>query len=266
MNTSKDEALEDYYEEARSWSEDYVDAMAASRKVAWIVAGAATLIALFEALALVLLLPLKTTVPYALLVDKQTGFVQALDPLEEQSIRPDEAMERSLLAQYVIARESFDIDSLRDSYRKVALWSASEARSRYVSEVQASNPSSPLATMPRRALVEVEIKSISSIDDDTALVRYTTTRIDPSGQKYPAEPMIAVVSYRFSGAKMSAADRLINPLGFQVVRYRRNAELVRDTPPTVVPTIPQVIAPAGANILPAQPAQAAPNEIGSTAP
>ena len=233
-----DDELGQYYREARSWSADREHEIASSRRIAWIVATGLGLIALLEAIALVVLLPLKTVEPYTLLVDRQTGYIQALDPIEGESIRPSEAMERSFLAQYVIAREGFDIDTLGQDYRKVALWSAGDARSRYVAEAQASNPASKLATLPRQARIEVEVRSISSINAETALVRYVTFQTDPGGQRGPPEPWVAVMRYRFSGAAMSAEDRLVNPLGFQVVRYRRNAELIEepDAAPAVIPT------------------------------
>jgi type IV secretion system protein VirB8 len=224
MSKMGEEDLSDYYRAAESWSADRERSAISSRKIAWIVAGVATAVALLEAIALIMLLPLKTVVPYTLLVDRQTGYVQALKPLETQTIAPDEALLRSFLAQYVIAREGFDIDALQDSYRKVALWSESDARSRYIADVQATNPLSPLATLPRRALVEVEVRGISPLNADTALVRFSTIRTDPGGQRQEAQPWAAVMKYRFTGENMTAADRLLNPLGFQVVRYHRDPE------------------------------------------
>lgn len=248
MNELSDDTLSAYYREAETWSADRDRAAASSRKIAWIVASVAAGVALLEAVALILLLPLKTVVPYTLLVDRQTGYVQALKPLEREIVAPDHALVRSFLAQYVIAREGFDIDSLRDSYRKVALWSAGEARSRYVSSVQASNPLSPLSTLPRRSLVEVEVRSISSLNADTALVRFSTVRTDPGGQRQEPQIWAAVIKYRFSGEAMAAADRLLNPLGFQVVRYRRDAEMIAELPaayPTSPTAAPRVVAPTG---------------------
>ena len=79
---------EAYYADASSWSEDVNGSLRASRRRAWWVAGTAATIALFEALALVLLTPLKTVVPYTITVDRQTGAAQlargvALGPLSE---------------------------------------------------------------------------------------------------------------------------------------------------------------------------------------
>ncbi len=240
-----------YYREAASWSDDRAAALASSRRIAWIVAAVATVIAVLEAIAIIVLTPLKTVVPYTLLVDRQTGYVEALKPLEKQMIAPDSALVRSFLVQYVIAREGFDIDSLNDNYRKVALWSADEARSRYLSEMQATNPLSPLAKLPRRALVQVQLRSVSSLNADTALVRFSTVQTDPGAQPQPPLLWAAVVKYRFSGAEMSAEDRMINPLGFQVIRYRRDAE----TLPEVAPAQPQPAGAAnGAPLPPAVPA------------
>lgn len=216
--------LDDYYRAAASWGEDRERELAASRKIAWIVAGVATAVALIEAIALIVMLPLKTVVPYTLLVDKQTGYVEQLKPVENRTIDPDAALIRSFLVQYVIERESFDIDTLNNSYRKVALWSAGDARTRYINGMQATNPESPLARLPRTAVVDVKILSVSSLEGDTAMVRYTTQRGDAAGSGTVTENWVAVIRYRFSGAAMSAEDRLTNPLGFQVIRYRRNAE------------------------------------------
>ena len=228
MHDVKDSQADDltrYYEAAETWSADRDRALQVSRKLAWIIAGVATLVALLEAFALIALAPLKTVVPYTLLVDRRTGNVQTLKPLGQQDITPDDALVRSFLAQYVTARETFDISSLNDNYRKVALWSADEARARYLSAMDAANPLSPFKTMPRQTLVEVEVRSLSALAPDTALVRFATFRTDPGGQRREVGNWAAVLRYRFSAAQMSEADRLLNPLGFQVLRYRRDAEV-----------------------------------------
>ncbi len=224
MNELRSDKLEEYYSEAESWSADRQRANDNSRRIAWICAGIAALIAVVEAFALVALIPLKREVPYTLLVDRQTGYVEALKPLDKQVLTPDAALTRSFLVQYVIARESFDVDALQDNYRKVGLFSAGEARERYLAEMQASNPTSPLATIPRGSTVDVQVSSVSSLNADTAMVRFSTVQTDRGGQPQVAQHWAALIKYRYTDADMSAEDRLTNPLGFQVVRYRRDAE------------------------------------------
>jgi type IV secretion system protein VirB8 len=224
MNDMPRETLDQYYASAESWSEDRVRAENRSRRTAWIIAGVAALIALLEAIALVALIPLKREVPYTLMVDKETGYVQALHPLDAEKITADAALTRSFLVQYVIARESFAADTVQSNYRKVGLWSAGTARDQYVAAMRSGNPTSPLASLPRGASVDVEIRSISSLNENTAFVRFTTIETNPGGQQQLAQNWVATINFRYTDAQMSAADRLINPLGFQVVRYRKDAE------------------------------------------
>ena len=241
MNELRHEKLEDYYDAAESWAEDREQARASSSRIAWIVAAFAIVLALVEAIALVMLIPLKREVPYTLLVDRQTGFVEALKPLEQQGLTADESLTRSFLVQYVIARESFDKDTLDDNYRKVGLWSGDEARSRYISLMQASNPQSPLSSLPREATIDVRVRSVSSLAPDRAMVRFETVRMDRGSSRQVIENWASVISYRFSEAPMSDSDRFDNPLGFQVTRYRRDAETL-----PLIEEVPIEGGPAGA--------------------
>lgn len=224
-------ALDAYFAEGDSWAADRNEALRASRRIAWLVALAAAFVAIAEALALLFLAPLKTVVPYTLLVDRQTGFVQALKPLEAQRITGDRALTQSFLVQYVIAREGFDIDSLQSDYRKVALWSAAAARSDYISGIQVSNPGSPIARLPRSTIIEVQVKSVTPLSNNSAMVRYDTIRRDAGSQIRPAQSWVAVIRYTYSGEPMSVEDRMINPLGFKVTRYRRSAEILPQPAP-----------------------------------
>jgi len=235
MKQKAREALDAYYHEAGSWAQDREAGLARSRRTAWIVAAVASVVALALALALLALTPLKTVEPYTLLVDRQTGFVQQLQPLNAAKIAPDTALTQSFLVQYVIARESFDIDALQSNYRKAVLWSEGTARSRYVASVQASNPESPLASLPRSSVIETRVKSVSPLDKDSALVRFNTQRRDAGGQAAPAQAWVAVIRYRYSGEPMKLEDRFVNPLGFQVASYTRNAEALPPPEPAAAP-------------------------------
>lgn len=256
MKEKASDRLGSYLRSADDWSADRERAWRMALRTAWIAAAVLGIVALVEGIAIIVMMPLKSVVPYTLLVDKQTGYVQALKPLDRETVTADKALTRSMLAQYVIAREGFDIDSLKEDYRRVTLWSTGEARDRYMAAMQASNPASPLASLPRRALVETEIRGMSSLGPDTVLVRFTTTRSDPGGQPQAPQYWQAVVSYRFSGAAMSAADRLVNPLGFQVLRYRRDAEMA--PPPPSAPPTAMPASPAGQSAMAGAPSLASP--------
>jgi type IV secretion system protein VirB8 len=234
MNDQNREALDAYYKEAATWNRDRIEAMRKSQRIAWWVAGGAASIAVLEAVALMLLTPLKKEVPYTLLVDRTTGYVQGVNPMEASKISPDTALTQSFLVQYVVARESFDVSTLRAYHNKVALWSAEKARSDYLTMMQPSNAQNPLSLYPRTTLVETRVKSVSPIGRNVALVRFDTIRQDQGGQFQAPRSWVAVIRYRYSGEPMRLEDRFVNPLGFQVLRYRKDPE----TPPA--PEVVQV--------------------------
>ncbi|MEM8724837.1 MAG: type IV secretion system protein [Pseudomonadota bacterium] len=207
-----------------SWATSVTDDLERSSRRAWIVAIIAALIALIEAVALVFLIPLKEVEPYTLLVDRQTGNVETLAPLDTQVVAPDTALTRSFLVQYVIARESFTADGLQDDYRRVSLWSDNVVGQQYARAMEATNPASPLAYLPRGGTIRTEVKSVSPLSEGRAMVRFATTRSDAGASAQQSQHWVAVIGYEFTGAEMSEADRYINPLGFQVTSYRRNAE------------------------------------------
>jgi type IV secretion system protein VirB8 len=253
MNEHSREALDSYYAEAASWNRDRVQAMRSSYRIAWWIAGIAAAIALLEALALVLLTPLKTVEPYTLMVDKTTGYVQALKPLDQAKIAPDAALTQSFLVQYVIAREGFDMATLNANYRKVALFSADTARTSYLQQMQVSNPASPLALYPHTTTIDVRVKSVSPMGGNAALVRFDTVRSDAGAQPQPPSSWVAVIRYRYSDAPMSLEDRFVNPLGFQVTSYRKDAEVLTPEAPPAAPV---------AAVAPAQQPAAAPHYYG----
>lgn len=246
MNKRSRETLDTYYREADSWAGDRQEELRKSRKVAWIVAGVAAAIALLEAGALILLTPLKTVAPYTLLVDRHTGFVQAVRPLEAQQVAGDTALTQSFLVQYVVKREGFDADQVQANYRDVTLWSAEAARTQYIATMQASNPESPLNRYPSGTVVETQIKSVSPVARNVAMVRFETRLRRPDGQTTPIGAYVAVMRYRFSGAPQRQEDRFENPLGFQVVRYRRDQEalVLPQQDPATNPAIQQQPTPS----------------------
>ncbi len=221
---ASDQGRSRYYQEAATWSADVNGALRASRRVAWLVAAAAVIVAVLEAVALAALSPLKTVVPYAITVDRQTGYVQTVSGLKPGGLSQDQAVTQSFLVQYVIAHETFDATDLSEEYHKVMLWSAGDARDQYQHLMQKTTPDSPLNLYSPTTVVSTTIESVSILSPTTALVRFDTTRRDAGSTNGSQQAWVAALAFRYSNAPMNMGDRFLNPLGFQVTRYRRDAE------------------------------------------
>ncbi len=212
-----------YFERAASWADDRLDSLRRSRARAQVIAAVAVAIALCEAVALVVLMPLKTVEPYVITVDRQTGAAEVARGVAAGPLTQNEALVRALLADYVLARETIDASDLAANYRRVGLWSSGTARTDYLKAMDRRDPASVLNGATVATQVVTTVKSIVLLDKTSALVRFGTDRRDGDGPWRHAD-WTAALTFGFSQAPLGAGDRLINPLGLQVSRYRRDAE------------------------------------------
>ena len=213
-----------YFAAARSWADGQSAAVARETRLAWRVAAGASVLALVLGLALMFALPLKSVQPYVLTVDRQTGAVEPAMGLSDGRLTQNEAVIQAQLAGYVIARETFDATDLAQQYRRVQIMSSRPVAQAYVAGMAATNPQSPLNTLNRGDTVTVKIKSVSMIGDGAGLVRYTVTRTPSGSVAGLSTNYVSAVSFGFNGRPLQQSDRFDNPLGFQVTRYRRDAE------------------------------------------
>ena len=243
----------DIFGEAGSWAHDREADRERSARRAWLIVWLLAAIVVIEGLALIALAPLKTVVPYTILVDRQTGYVTTLDPSRPAALGADQALTRSMLVQYVVAREGFSFAQVRADYRKVMSWSSGPARAAYARDMSSSNPDGPLARYSRWSVIEIVPKSVSELSDKSSMVRFDVVRSDGDGRTAPPVAYAAVVDHRFLPREMTVEERFLNPLGFEVTRYRRDPEAA----PAAAPSSSAV--PLG----PAAPIQNAPvNEQG----
>lgn len=229
-----------YFADAASWSADVNGALRASRRRAWWVAGIAAFVAALLAITLIILMPLKTVVPYTITVDRQTGAAQLARGIVMGPMSQNDALIQSALAQYVIARESLDATDLAANYRRVGLWSADVAKSDYLRAMDRRNPASILTGATAATQIATTVKSITVMSPTSAMVRFSTDRREGDGA-ITRNDWAAVMQFAFTGGPLSLEDRLINPLGFQVTHYRRDAESI--TPQVIAPVTVQAAAP-----------------------
>lgn len=222
------------FSNASSWASDREIDRERSLKRAWLIVWLLAAVAVLEGLSLIALTPLKTVVPYTILVDRQTGYVTALDPKRPVALGADQALARSLLVQYVAAREGFSFAQVRTDYRKVMSWSTGTARATYARDMSSTNPDGPISRYSRSSVVEVVPKSVSELSSTSAMVRFDVVRSDLEGRTAPPLSYAAIVDYRFQPRDMTVEERFLNPLGFEVTHYRRDPEAA----PAPVATVP----------------------------
>lgn len=215
---------EQYYPSAVSWVDERVASERRMRRIAWGVAGTAGATALVLAIAIMVMLPLKSVQPYVVTVDRQTGSVEVATTLKGGKLSENEAVIQAELANYVRNREAFDETDLAHSYRRVQLRSSPNVRSAYVAAMAADNPDGPLRTLSPGDTVSVRIKSVSLLGPGAGLVRFDAERSAAGGRIIDSRPFVSALSFGFNDRPLRLEDRFDNPLGFAVTRYRRDSE------------------------------------------
>ncbi|ALR05468.1 virB8 family protein (plasmid) [Xylella fastidiosa] len=240
--------FDNYLKEARTWETDKVHDLLKSRKTAWWVAGASAAIAFVAVLAVAALTPLKTTEPYIIRVDNNTGAVDVVKAMKEGKTNYDEAINKYFVQWYVRYRESYSRELADDYYSYVGIFSNNVEQQKYYAAFNAKNPQSPLNIYGIYAKVKIDIQSTSFINSNVALVRYTK-KVERGLDQPQITHWIATITFKYLNTPMNEKDRGINPLGFQVSEYRNDPDAAVNninTPDNNGQTAPQIVTPAEA--------------------
>ena len=230
-----------------------------SERRAWLVASGAIALSLILAAGYFYMLPLKEKVPYLIMADAYTGtssVARLTQDADHRSITTKEAVNRSNVAHFLLARESYDIAlmNLRDR-TTVYTMSSPDVAAVYTNLHNPKSPTSPFNVYGKNKAVRVKILSISLIGGSAktwpkgATVRFQRSLYDkPSGTAKPLDSNIATMEFTYkSNLKMEEKYRIENPLGFQVTNYRVDRDYddsgFTATPPEETETQPLPQAP-----------------------
>jgi type IV secretion system protein VirB8 len=227
MSGVRSNDLKRYFTEARRWDQDRLADALRSRRLAWTAAGVAGGLAIAATLAVAVLTPLKTSEPFVIRVDETTGAVDVVRGLSAETgpVRYDEAVSKYFLGQYVRSREGYLDPAAADAFRLVSLLSAPAEQRRWSDLYRGSNPQSPQNLYGPDGEAVVSIRAIGFINDRVANVRFRRTV--RQAQQVVESDWIATIAFTWTRAPMTEADRLRNPLGFQVTSYRADPEVIR---------------------------------------
>jgi type IV secretion system protein VirB8 len=249
--------FEQYLREAQSWETNRLVQAEKSKKLAWIIAAAASGLAFVSVIAIVGLTPLKQTELRIVRVNETTGTVDILNEIPNAKTTYDETINRYFAGQYLRFREGYSRKLADEYYTSVGIMSAGAEQRRYGEWFNPKNPQSPLNLYGENARAKVHIKGYSFLKKDVVLVRYWKEVERGASEKPVITHWAATIVFKYSGAPMAEKDREINPLGFQVTEYRNDpdtvvaAETATSTaavqpsqPATNVPTILPGVPPA----------------------
>jgi type IV secretion system protein VirB8 len=212
-------------EESKKLQKSEADTYRFRSKIATFFAVLAGLSATAMAISIAVMMPLKSVEPYVIRVDNTTGYVEVATPLSgDSNISEQEAVTRHFVAQYVLARESYDWFMVRHNYDRVKALSSSNVFAAYDRLMRSDN--SALSILGERKRAEVTITNISFVRD-VAQVRFQKriTNIDGSPDlSVPERNWLATINFDYIDEELTYSQRLLNPLNFRVIGYNVDPE------------------------------------------
>jgi type IV secretion system protein VirB8 len=218
--------LKTYFEEAKRWDQDRLAAAERSRRLAWTVAAVAAGLAIAAVAAVVALTPLKTVEPFVVRVDRATGAVDVMTGLKgADHLTYEEAVSKYFLGLYVRSREGWMPQAAEQNFRQVSILSTPAEQQRWAEQFRPANPQSPQVLWGQNGEALIDVRSISFVSPKVATVRFHRTL--RTGAQTVESDWVATLAFTYTKAPMLEADRLKNPLGFQVSSYRADPEVAR---------------------------------------
>jgi type IV secretion system protein VirB8 len=214
--------------QAKSWFQDKYQFVLVQRNLLAIF----TIVSLGASLASVYavqkLAPLKTVEPFIIQIEEKTGITQLVEPLDKSKISSPEALDNYFLWAYVRARETYHPADQRTNWENTRIMSSAEVFTQYLNDISPNNPVSAaavLAGVGTRVLSDPTITYLSNPERKVAQIRFLVEETFKDVQtRYPK---IATIEYEYYEIDLKRAERLVNPLGFQVLSYRLDEEVVR---------------------------------------
>jgi type IV secretion system protein VirB8 len=216
--------LKAYFAQARSWDQDRLAEARRSKHLAWSIAAGACGLAVAAVCAVTALAPLKSVQPFVVRVDRTTGAVDVMGGLKGGAeLTYEEAVSKYFLGLYVRARESWLAPAAEANFSQVSIMSTPDEQQRWGQDFAPSNRNSPQVLYGAGGQVEVAIRAISFVSPKVANVRFH--RVVRQGPQIAESDWISTIAFAYTAAPMLEADRLRNPLGFQVISYRADPEV-----------------------------------------
>ncbi|MDR1007484.1 MAG: type IV secretion system protein [Campylobacteraceae bacterium] len=230
-SSSEQDTPQELNKDALDFEQSIAYMVAVSNRRAWTVAFVSIAVTLFLIIILFLLVPLKTVVPYVIRYDSTTGYTDIMTVMTEQNLHVDEAVSKYFVSQYVKLRESYYFETLQQDYDLVQLFGAQPVNDEYRMIYNGANSRDTRLggnTMEKTEIISVVLGQSSGIN--TATVRIKILRYDKKDMKIrPKERnKVVTLSYEYAPNKtMKEVYRLNNPLGFRVLTYRIDDEVIR---------------------------------------
>ena len=214
-----------FIQSAKAFEKSEIERVKRTSKIAWKIAGFCLLLTGVSVGAVAFLTPLKTVEPFVIRVDNNTGATDVVTMLKSKEQTYGEVMDKYWLTQYIRYRESYDWQTIQDSYNATMLLSAQPIQTEF-SKLYGDNPNAVHKVLKDNYKIMAKVKAVSFVGN-MAQIRFDKITVPMGGdisKQVPPQSLIATVGFEYVNAPQKEEDRSVNPFGFQITSYRVDPE------------------------------------------
>jgi type IV secretion system protein VirB8 len=166
----------------------------------------------------------KTVDPFVIEVEEKTGMTNVVNPFSRNDLLTNEALNTYFIMKYLRARETYDFYTYQYNYSTVVrLMSSFSVYAAFRNFVN-NDPKSPIKTFNTNISTALKVRSLQFLDNGTtAQVRFSIFRNNDNSSR---SDKIATITFAYLQMEMTTEERYVNPLGFQVISYRVDDEIL----------------------------------------
>ena len=213
------------FQKGSEWDANRVSDALASRRRAYIVAAAEAVIIIALVAAIIAILPLRRTVPYLIKVDAG-GNVEVLQTFDNRQIGKQELTDQYWARTYVKAREQYNWWMIGSDYETVTRLTNQNIVGEYSSLFVGDKGMDKVFGENTERSIKILSVTPSITQPNTMVLRFErTTKSKGMTVEHPTT-FVAQLAFRYQVKTVGAqSDLQQNPLGYEVISYRRDAEV-----------------------------------------
>lgn len=168
----------------------------------------------------------KSFEPFVIEMEDKTGNIQIVENLNVTKLTADETVKRYFIYNFLKVSEGYNYATYKEDMVQLGLYTNSSVYNQLMRKIGARNELSPVNILGLKGYMYIQIKSIIFLTPQSCTVRFVT--INTSANKiYPNERhFVAYIEFDFKNLDLTMTERFINPLGFQVEKYRLDNDLI----------------------------------------
>lgn len=167
----------------------------------------------------------KSFEPFVIEMEEKTGTVKIVENTSRDAITKNESLKRYFIYSFINAVEGYDPLTYKLDSDKVRLFSDKYVYGAVNYKISPRNPQSPVNKLKLSGTKRVALKSVVFLTASSASIRFRVNNYNSDGKITSFQDYVAYMEFSFVNLNTTEEELLINPLGFQVTKYRLDKDL-----------------------------------------